>query len=816
MDVSSLGSVNPWGNSAAVVGVSAGLETPVGAASLESPTAQQTQSEIRSLAAEIAQLAHSQLEPDEFFGGFLPRLCSAMGAKGAGVWCIAEQASANSPSALRLLAEHSLPASLLASPKQQLEGAKAHESHPDGSFHSLGSVAEGVIPSVAHQKILLCVAAEGQPILVPPASVQVEIERPHNPLSDALIVIPVRVQTDVEYLLEVVQRPSGGPATQRGYLRFVAQMADLMADYLRRQKLRVLTHRQERLHCIERWLTTICSASTMLERQQLASDALRDLVAADRVILLSPLRRGQVLAISGARSFDPRSEIVIASCRLLRHAQRSIQSLQSGSADSAPRNAQNGAQNDVSELSSGRGHSQASLPCQALCFNATNRRNDSAAPDPMQARLANGDTGELQSAADEFCHATACRHVIALPLDPPGVHWALIAYAEEATNPGIGRLHPSNNPLNQQGPRQGADESTELRLISAIGGLLAGNQGVARGLAGLLPNWLATAVGVRRLSQPGLLSSQQDQRKARRERRMARIARVAIAALLIAIACFPVTQQIAATAILQPVHKQMYYAPAAAVVSQVLIAEEAEVQVGTPLLQLTSHDLEAQVEGLQIELSKTHSDIAEKTRRLNRGEDLSDVQRDQLEFNLRELDTTLRALEIQRDAALQRVQELTLHARAHGMIATWDLQNRLLHHPVQAGELLVSSFDPAAAWRLQLAIPDYRAGLVSDALRAAENRALPVRFSLASHPDQVLEAFAVNMAPQVTVQGADMSARGTRVVRTEAVIRDADLLPLKKDGAVARASIDCGTVPLVWLVFRDALWAISSRVRMIW
>ncbi|MEZ6078456.1 MAG: hypothetical protein R3C56_23130 [Pirellulaceae bacterium] len=65
---------------------------------------QQTKSEIRSLAAEIAQLASAALDPGEFYHGFLPRLCAAMGAKAAAVWRMA-----GSDSGLQLVAGHSLP-----------------------------------------------------------------------------------------------------------------------------------------------------------------------------------------------------------------------------------------------------------------------------------------------------------------------------------------------------------------------------------------------------------------------------------------------------------------------------------------------------------------------------------------------------------------------------------------------------------------------------------------------------------------------------------------------------------------------------------
>src|SRR5690606_22568219 len=155
--------------------------------------------EIRSLAAEIAHLSSADLSPDQYLDGFLPRLCMAMGAKAAGAWSI------DSSGRPRLIGGHSLPAELIA-------GDRATE---------------------AHDRILRCIAAEGRPVLVPPAGVALEVDRPGNPVADSLIVVPIRVQDRVDYLLQVVQRPTGGPAAQRGYLRFVAEMADLMSDYLR-------------------------------------------------------------------------------------------------------------------------------------------------------------------------------------------------------------------------------------------------------------------------------------------------------------------------------------------------------------------------------------------------------------------------------------------------------------------------------------------------------------------------------------------------------------------------------------------------------
>ncbi len=725
-------------------------DTLPGVASLDSPALQQTKSEIRSLAAELAQLAHTALDPHDFYEGFLPRLCGAMGAKGAGVWRIERGAAA------WLIAGHSLPSSLL----RTAASVTSDRTSTGDSDQFAPQRSTATLPSESHQRILQCVVAEGQPILVPPGNVTLDAERPTNPLSDALIVIPIRTEENVEYLLEVIQRPSGGPAAQRGYLRFVAQMGDLMADYLRRQQLREYSAERDRLQRIEGWLTTIATETTANQRQQLAADAMVDLFSAERVLLIAHRFRSQVVAVSGARGFDPRSEVVLAAQAL--HAQVRQRAHQT---------------NDTSQPT----------PFASLQFEATDRRHPTPTDESAQSVQ-----GVSQLSIDRLCDALACRQGMLVALDEPG-NWCAILTSVEKPSPAIIDLSDQ--------------DGKELRLLRSIGGLL---QASLVGVGWRASTWVRPLLGLtnnrsgRKPGQRSLFPVVQ-----------CWLLRGALLGLITAVTLFPVTQQISATAILQPLSKQMYYAPASGIVTEVLVDEGDAVVIGTPLLRLTSHELETQQESLQLELKKTQGQISEKSSRLHRGEALSSLEKDQLEYDLRELETTLDSIELRSADNAQQLSELTLTARQAGTISTWDLHNRLLNHPVQAGQLLATTFDATDKWRLQLSIPDYRAGLVAAALERAPHRAVPVQFSLASHPDQILEAFAVDMAPQVTVDNNSATST-SRVVRTEAYIRDSNTLPLKKDGAIARATIDCGKVPLCWLVFRDAYWAISSRVRMLW
>ncbi|HBE71625.1 MAG TPA: hypothetical protein DDW52_26070, partial [Planctomycetaceae bacterium] len=103
--------------------------------SLDSQVVKQTKQEIRTLASEVARLAEAELELDEFFDGFAPRVLTAMAASGLSVW----QYDGDS-----------------------FEALASHRS-PDLLFDP----ADRSRPSAQHQSVLEAILAEGQPILVP-------------------------------------------------------------------------------------------------------------------------------------------------------------------------------------------------------------------------------------------------------------------------------------------------------------------------------------------------------------------------------------------------------------------------------------------------------------------------------------------------------------------------------------------------------------------------------------------------------------------------------------------------------------------------
>src|SRR5262245_6078370 len=53
-------------------------------------TIEKTKQQIRGLVGEIAQLAKSEMEPDEFYSAFLQRVVQALAAKGGAIWVLGE------------------------------------------------------------------------------------------------------------------------------------------------------------------------------------------------------------------------------------------------------------------------------------------------------------------------------------------------------------------------------------------------------------------------------------------------------------------------------------------------------------------------------------------------------------------------------------------------------------------------------------------------------------------------------------------------------------------------------------------------------
>ncbi|MBN1912669.1 MAG: HlyD family efflux transporter periplasmic adaptor subunit [Pirellulales bacterium] len=241
---------------------------------------EQTKQQIRALVNEIAQLARrSDVAPAEFYSEFLTRVVSALAAIGGVVWTLEDEG--------RLSLQYQI--------NLQKSGLRENEQG-----------------QIQHSRLLSKVLRTGEALLVPPHSgASEDDDEATNPTDFLLVLGPLKTDLEVVGVVEIFQRPESAVSTQRGYLRFVMQMCELAADFIKSHQLRHFSDRQvlwtqledftRRVHAtLDPWLTAYTIANEG-----------RRLIECDRVSVA--IRRGRkckIEAVSGQDLFDKRSNTV--------------------------------------------------------------------------------------------------------------------------------------------------------------------------------------------------------------------------------------------------------------------------------------------------------------------------------------------------------------------------------------------------------------------------------------------------------------------------------------------------------------------------
>lgn len=231
--------------------------------------------QIRGIIGEIAQLAKSDLQPEEFYAAFLQRVVQALAAVGGAVWTLGE---GKRP---QLTYQINLSPTLL-------------EAESDDA--------------IRHARLLDMVVNSNQPQLVPPLSGN---EQGGNPTRNLLILAPLGHDKQVEGLVEIFQRPNTQPNTQRGYLKFLLQMCELAGEWYKSRKLSSLSDRTSLWAQADQFARLVHDSLDFRETAYTIVNEGRKLIGCDRVTVC--VQRGgvcKVEAISGQDTLDNRSNVV--------------------------------------------------------------------------------------------------------------------------------------------------------------------------------------------------------------------------------------------------------------------------------------------------------------------------------------------------------------------------------------------------------------------------------------------------------------------------------------------------------------------------
>jgi hypothetical protein len=135
------------------------------------------------------------------------------------------------------------------------------------------------------------------------------------------------------------------------------------------------------------------------------------------------------------------------------------------------------------------------------------------------------------------------------------------------------------------------------------------------------------------------------------------------------------------------------------------------------------------------------------------------------------------------------------------MVVSWDVEKTLRSRPVMTGQILMEVADLSQPLHLEVQMPDKRMGLLDKRLRETEGPTLPVRYILATHPDDPMTA----VLPREQVQlRAQVDPEHGSTVKMRALPDQAELdQRLPRPGAKVIADIQCGKRAAGFVLFHE-------------
>jgi multidrug efflux pump subunit AcrA (membrane-fusion protein) len=256
---------------------------------------EQTKNQIRKLVAEIADLAESDIQPPEFYVEFLNRAVAAVAASGGAFWLLDGRGS------LKL--------------QHQLE-------------FRLTGLMDGRAKTQPHDALLGCMIQASQPQIIPPGATIEGVPNAGNPTAYALIIAPLLVDKQVVGLIEILMDPNRRAATQKSTLRFVSDLCDLAATYLKNRQMRQMMSQQRLWNQLEGFTHQIHASLDLKETAYAVANDGKRLVACDRLTVALKLSgRVMVEAISGQEIVEQRANLVRELTRLCKVVIRSNEDL---------------------------------------------------------------------------------------------------------------------------------------------------------------------------------------------------------------------------------------------------------------------------------------------------------------------------------------------------------------------------------------------------------------------------------------------------------------------------------------------------------
>jgi len=672
--------------------------------------------EIRRLVDEAAQLSKTCTARGEFYTELLQRVVTALAAIGGVVWTL--------QGGNRFLLETQI----------NLDRSRLLETETSQQ---------------AHLQLLNELLRKKEGMLFPPRSGGAGDGALSNPSDLLLIASPVLMEDGIPAVIEVFQRPDTRPAAQQGFLRFLARMCELAADFHRNQNLRELRERQTLWAEFETFAQAAHRGLNIQETAFTLSNEGRRLIDCDRVSVA--VRYGnyyRLEAVSGQDTLNRRSNTV-----------RSLQNL---------------------------------IYTVARTGESMWYAGDTLNLPPQIEKV-------LQPYLDES-HA---RVVAVIPLNEPLKHEPT---SEDDTGrkkrmPIIGAL------VVEQFDSTRLDETTWKRIEAVRDhSALALNNAIEHHQVFLLPLWLflgrltwflhGRMLPKTLLGLAGLIAA---------------IFCLVFVQMDFEIEARGTLQPTTRRDVYAPLEgevTQINVRHGQEVTGKLEELDSNGAQKATLLVQLSNKELDKQlssVEGdINVEVSKLNSVQALIRQGPGPGRDPSQLAAD-AETSKKHLESLYQ----QRTLLLDQQKELAVYSPISGEVTTWDVENVLTARPVQQGNYLMTVAQLSGEWELEVYMPEDRMGHVLQAPRNDQKQLdLPVSFILATDPEVYYRG---RIDPARVSLAAEVQEEYGNCVRLIVKI-DKRQLPALRPGAGVSAKVFCGRRSVGFVYFHPVWEFIQSRI----
>ncbi len=225
----------------------------------------------------IARLARSEESSARFYPLLLERIASALAAAGGAIW------TRNAEGRLRQECLANPPAPWSCDNLQDMPG---------------------------HDELIEGILASGEPRLVSPQRRPSPGDPTTNPTDTLLILFPWHVDGAPSGLIELFQRPGGGPRAEQGYVEFLDIVSEFVAEFQRNCQLRQFKQTARDWSRFEQFVRRVHASLDLRRTAYTIVNEGRLLLECDRVSLV--VRRGRryrLTAVSGVDAPNRRAEL---------------------------------------------------------------------------------------------------------------------------------------------------------------------------------------------------------------------------------------------------------------------------------------------------------------------------------------------------------------------------------------------------------------------------------------------------------------------------------------------------------------------------